>query len=107
MVHHYEPGEMGDTSKSDVDELTPTFTAVIEPPHTARVVDPPPPSPKEPEPEPELCPACPQWYTEPAAPVSMPIDALPTILIGIATAFAVGTLVGTLISNPPMSIDSV
>lgn len=90
--------------ESDTASYTPAFTAVIEPPAAAEAIDLTDDHPvtgslkccKETQTEDAYLEPLPAW----AAPRDPMVDALPTILVGVAAAFAVGALVGFLISNP-------
>jgi hypothetical protein len=106
MVHHYREDESPDTVITTPGHVT--FNCQIEPPFREQVEvpevpeeepEPPPPPPRKPKPS-----CCPVAPLAEAGSSSELVEALPTILVGIGVAYAIGMLTGAFIWSPSADV---
>ena len=106
MVHHYREDEQRPSERAKDDECV-KFNCEITPPFHESVVEPPPPTPEPEHEKKQSCCASPvpvpaALATIGASPSSDLVEALPTILVGISVAYAIGMLTGAFIFSPSL-----
>ena len=106
MVHHYLEDALVSESPNSVVTTSEhvQYNCQIEPPFRETAAEILPPLPEEPEepppkPKPSKATCCP-LPPPPSMSSSDLVDALPTILVGIGMAYAVGMLTGAFIFSP-------